>query len=68
VSPNGRWLCLSGAEGLSVLELPKRSGRQGRFVGAGDTNEICCRAFPLAQRFFMGQPKIVVQKVGRIIF
>ena len=64
VSPSGRWLCLSGPNGLTIVDLPKRLGRQGRFVGSeGGEKELLCRSYPIAQRFFMGQPKVVVQKV-----
>lgn len=38
---------------------------QGRFAGGGSVDrELVCRAFPVAQRFFMRQPKVVVQKVS----
>ena len=46
-----RFLCLYGKRGISCLELPRRSGRNGRF-SRGD-KKVSVRSFGVADRFLV---------------
>lgn len=61
VSPSGRWLALYGPRGVTCVDLPRRSGRHGRF--SGGQSEVTCRSTGVAERFFLCQAKIMIQEV-----
>jgi nuclear pore complex protein Nup88 len=60
-SPTGRWICLYGSRGVSCVELPRRSGKFGRFGGGAE--RVTVRSFSLAERFFLCQTRLFVNQV-----
>lgn len=44
------YLALSGSHGISIIELPRRWGRNGQYRGGDE--EIICRSFNLDESFF----------------
>lgn len=64
LSCTGRWICLWGSRGATSLEIPRRSGKQRKFVGLDSkTQSIMAHTLPIAERFFMCNPKIMLQQV-----
>lgn len=61
LSLSGRWLSLSGTRGITCVELPRRSGKQGRF--AQGSEHVTCKSSGIAERFFICQSKLQVQEV-----
>jgi len=48
VSRTGRWIALFSEEGVTAMEVPRRSGAEGRF-GGGDT-ELLCRSISVYRK------------------
>lgn len=46
VSRTGKWLCLYGKKGVTVVEIPRRSGPRGR-IGGGE-HHLTCRTITLS--------------------
>jgi nuclear pore complex protein Nup88 len=63
VSTSGRWLGLWGSRGATALELPRRSGKNRQFVGISGDN-VTCHSIPIAERFFMCNPRIILQQAS----
>ncbi len=63
VSPTGRWICLWGSRGATVLAVPSRSGKQARFIGSSDQDgSVTCHSIPIAERFFLSNAKVAIQQ------
>ncbi|XP_008854172.1 nuclear pore complex protein Nup88 [Nannospalax galili] len=54
LSPTQHHVALIGTKGLSVLELPKRWGKNSEFEGGKTT--VNCSTTPIAERFFTSSP------------
>ena len=63
LSCTGRWLCLWGSRGATALEIPRRSGKQRQFVGLDKNGNVMAHTLSIAERFFMCNPKIILQQV-----
>lgn len=48
------WLGIFGDNGASLLQLPKRWGPNGYYLGGKDI--IICRAIPVDERYFLNRP------------
>ena len=68
LSCTGRWICLWGNRGATALEIPRRSGKLRKFVGLDKNGTVMAHTLPIAERFFMCNPKIMLQQVCIFIF
>ena len=67
LSCTGRWICLWGNRGATALEIPRRSGKLRKFVGLDKNGTVMAHTLPIAERFFMCNPKIMLQQVFMLI-
>ncbi|XP_051847437.1 nuclear pore complex protein Nup88 [Antechinus flavipes] len=56
LSPTHHHVALIGTKGLTVLELPKRWGKNSEFEGGKST--VNCSTTPIAERFFSSSPSL----------
>ncbi|XP_072475162.1 nuclear pore complex protein Nup88 isoform X2 [Notamacropus eugenii] len=56
LSPTHHHVALIGTRGLTVLELPKRWGKNSEFEGGKST--VNCSTTPIAERFFSSSPSL----------
>ncbi|OXB64754.1 hypothetical protein ASZ78_016281 [Callipepla squamata] len=59
LSPARRHVALVGTKGLSVVELPKRWGRNSEFEGGKAT--VNCSTVPIAERFFTSSTSLTLK-------
>ncbi|XP_065587820.1 nuclear pore complex protein Nup88 [Cyrtonyx montezumae] len=59
LSPARRHVALIGTKGLSVVELPKRWGRNSEFEGGKAT--VNCSTIPVAERFFTSSTSLTLK-------
>lgn len=63
LSCSGRWICLWGSRGATAMEIPRRSGKSRKFIGVESDGSVVAHSMPIAERFFMCNPKIMLQQV-----
>ncbi|XP_020820359.1 LOW QUALITY PROTEIN: nuclear pore complex protein Nup88 [Phascolarctos cinereus] len=59
LSPTHHHVALIGTRGLTVLELPKRWGKNSEFEGGKST--VNCSTTPIAERFFNSSPSLILK-------
>uniref|UniRef100_A0A452UBE4 Nucleoporin 88 n=1 Tax=Ursus maritimus TaxID=29073 RepID=A0A452UBE4_URSMA len=59
LSPTQHHIALLGIKGLTVLELPKRWGKNSEFEGGKST--VNCSTTPVAERFFTSSPSLILK-------
>ena len=68
VSGTGRWVCLWGSRGATVMEIPRRAGKQRQFIGIDADGNVVTHTVPIAERFFLSNSKVVLQQVCIFFF
>ena len=61
ISPQGKWVCLQGRKGVSCLELPRKSGKSGRFLNG--KKEITCKTVTLCEDLLTRNQRLTAQNV-----
>jgi nuclear pore complex protein Nup88 len=65
ISGTGRWICVWGTRGATAMEVPRRSGKNRKFIGVeADGSSVVVHSVPIAERYFMCHPRAVLQQAS----
>lgn len=72
LSPNGKWICVKGPRGLTVIEMPKSLVTTGRFTAPNPRSrttekspqEVVCRSFAVGEKLFSRDSNLVLLQVA----